>query len=472
MKRFATAAMLVLLGGSVLFPLESANEPFSQPLPIPSILKDENPETPELELSLTAMKGEKVFFNNGNTPTMGYNGNYLGPTIRAERGQKIMMRVQNQLEELTTVHWHGLHVPGEMDGGPHQGIEPGVVWEPYFTINQPAATLWYHPHPIGETGRQVYSGLAGLFIIDDEKSRQLSLPNKYGINDIPLIIQDRRFHEDGSLAYIQSMPDVMHGVVGNVMLVNGVVQPVLDIESSLIRFRILNGSNASLYRISFGDRSFYFIASDGGFVEEPVPMQTLVLSPGERGEILLDLSGNAVGDELFLEVEEYNGNRFDALKIRISSLSEENMAIPDTLSTVPKIPENQSVKTRIFNLQTMGGGRFLINGKEINMARIDETVRLGDTEIWEIYNRGMGMMNLPHSFHVHDIQFQILSRDGVVPPPREAGWKDTVLVWPGEYVRIIARFENYTGLYMYHCHILEHEDAGMMGQFSVVSAEE
>ena len=469
MKRIAMTCVLFLLAGYMLFSLEAATEPFSQPLPIPPILEDENPETPELEISLTAVAGERSFFKGAKTPTIGYNGVFLGPTIRAKREQTVIMRVENQLEEVTTVHWHGLHVPGEMDGGPHQTIEPGEVWQPIFKINQPAATLWYHPHAIGETGKQVYDGLAGLFIIDDEESRQLSLPNEYGITDIPLIIQDRRFYDDGSFAYVQSTPDIMHGVIGNVMLVNGVMQPILDTTSPLIRLRILNGSNASLYRISFGDMEFLFIASDGGFINEPTPMQTLVLSPGERGEILLDLSGFASGDELLLEVEEYSGNRFEAMKIRVLTPSTEKPPIPGILSTVPKIAESQADKTRKFNLQTMGMGRFLINGKKMNMDRIDETVRLGDTEIWEIYNQGMGMMNLPHSFHVHDVQFQILSRKGVAPEPHEAGWKDTVLVWPGERVRIIAKFEDYTGLYMYHCHILEHEDAGMMGQFQVVA---
>lgn len=432
-------------------------------------MEDEDPKTPELELYFTAMEGERIFFKNIVTPTIGYNGNFLGPTIRVKRGQKILMIIQNQLTEMTTVHWHGLHVPGEMDGGPHQMIEPGETWKPYFTINQPAATLWYHPHPLGKTGKQVYQGLAGMFIIDDEESERLALPGAYGIDDIPLIIQDRRFNNDGSFAYIQSMPDIMQGVIGNVMLVNGTIQPVLIVESTLLRLRILNGSNASLYQITFTEKDFLFIASDGGFIEEPASMQKLVLSPGERGEILLNPSSNKPGDELFLEVEEYNGGLFKALKIQVTTTLEDKPEIPERLTVISRIDETQVDNTRQFILQTMGMRRFLINGKPMNMSRIDETVELGATEIWEIQNRGMGMMNFPHSFHVHDVQFQTLSRNGRAPAPHEAGWKDTVLVWPNEKVRIIAKFEDYKGLYMYHCHILEHEDAGMMGQFQVVA---
>jgi FtsP/CotA-like multicopper oxidase with cupredoxin domain len=469
MKKILIETVVLIFVASIAVSLEMVHEPFSQPLPIPPILEDENPRTPELELSITAMNGEKTFFRNVVTPTIGYSGNFLGPTIRAKRGQKILMNINNQLKETTTVHWHGLHVPGEMDGGPHQMIEAGETWEPYFTINQPAATLWYHPHPLGKTGKQVYQGLAGLFIIDDEESERLPLPADYGIDDIPLIIQDRRFNQDGSFAYIQSMPDIMHGVIGNVMLVNGSIQPVLNTKNTLLRLRILNGSNASLYRITFTGKDFLFIASDGGFIEEPVSMQNLILSPGERGEILLDLSNNRPGDELYLEVEEYNGGLFKALKIQITSTVEDKPEIPGKLAVISRINENQADKTRQFILQSMGMRRLSINGKQMNMSRIDETVKLGATEIWEIQNRGMGMMSFPHSFHVHDVQFQILSRDGSAPAPHEAGWKDTVLVWPNEHVRIIAKFEDYTGLYMYHCHILEHEDAGMMGQFQVVA---
>ena len=334
--------MLSVLVTSALLSLEY--EPFRTVLPIPPILEDENPETPEMEITLTAGRGKRAFFRDVATPTLGYNGDYLGPTIRVEREQKVLVRLENQLDEVTTLHWHGLHVPGEMDGGPHQTIDPGEVWLPHFAINQPAATLWYHPHALGKTGKQVYSGMAGLFIIDDEESGKLGLPDKYGVTDIPLIIQDRRFDANGAFVYVRSMPDVMHGVIGNYILVNGVIKPFVETTSSIVRFRILNGSNASLYRISFDENTFMFIASDGGFIEKPIAMGNLVLSPGERAEVLLDLSAAASGEEILLRVEEYNGATFDAMKIRVISA--------ETNTSVPRIDEIDAV--RVWNMRIPG----------------------------------------------------------------------------------------------------------------------
>jgi FtsP/CotA-like multicopper oxidase with cupredoxin domain len=390
------------------------------------------------------------------------------------------------LEETTTVHWHGMEVPGSSDGGPHQAIPAGTVWEPRFTVDQPAATLWYHPHPVGNTARQVYLGLAGLIIIDDPFSDSLDLPKDYGRNDIPLVIQDRRFQTDGTLSYRLNMPDLMRGLIGETYLVNGAVKPRLFVEDTLVRFRLLNGSNSSIYRFSFSDDSpFNQIASDGGFLEEPVTMNTLILSPGERAEILVDLSDRRVGDSLFLITETFQGFRDEVLKIQIegkkAGAGPAATRIPNRLSSIPAIPESQSVRSRRFDLQTMGGGgmgmmeggrssgrRLTINGRKMDMGRIDFKVRAGSTEIWEIVNVPTGMMEIPHSFHVHGVQFQILDINGKRPPAGEGGWKDTVLVWPGDSVRIIIPFRQYPGIYMYHCHLLEHEDDGMMGQFEVV----
>ena len=463
LPRRAVLAAIVLIA---LLPAAA----LAEKLPIPPILSGERDTSGRTVLDLVAREGTRSFLPDTVTSTFGFNGDFLGPTIRLRRGEEVAIRVKNDLDEVTTVHWHGLHVPGEMDGGPHQTIEPGETWTPQFVINQEAATLWYHPHALGNTGQQVYRGLSGLFIIDDEHSRGLNIPQNYGVDDIPLVIQDRRFFSDGRFAYAQGQPDIMHGVIGNVMLVNGAVEPELDVQAGLVRFRILNGSDSSVYRLSLTDGTILRqIASDGGFLEAPIDLESIVLSPGERAEAIVDFSDFESGESLGLSVEIYGGGALQALRIRVGSeATNQSLEIPAVLNTIERIPESEATTTRRFVMQTMGpGGQLTINGKKMSMDRIDVRLPLGSTEIWEIQNQQMGMMNIPHSFHVHDVQFQVLSINGEDPPPELSGWKDTVLVWPGETMRFIARYEDYTGLFMYHCHLLVHEDAGMMGQFEV-----
>lgn len=279
-------------------------------------------------------------------------------------------------------------------------------------------------------------------------------------------------YEDGSLAYVRSMMDVMHGVIGNILLVNGVEMPVAEVPAGLVRLRVLNGANSTIYRIGFGDgRAFAQIATDGGFIERPVQLRELLLSPGERAEILVDFSGDGVGGQPSLMVDQLPGNRYEAMRFRVAQSPLPVLPVPEVLTTIDWLREEQAVRTRRFVMQTFSeNGPMAINGRHMDMGRIDEKVELGTTEIWEISNFSRGMMQMPHSMHLHDVQFQILDRNGRPPAPQERGRKDTVLIAPGESVRIIARFADYTGVYMYHCHLLEHEDRGMMGQFEVVDS--
>lgn len=451
--------------------------PFTLPLPIPPLLEKSGTSAGGTPLSLIVQKDQHEFFSSGPTETLGYNGSFLGPTIRVRNGENVRIQVENTIDQVTTVHWHGLHVPARWDGGPHQVIEPGEIWKPEFTINQQAATLWYHPHAMGLTGEHVYRGLAGMFIIEDEYSQSLALPRNYGVDDIPLVIQDRRFYEDRSFAYVRSMHDVMHGVLGNFLIVNGMSKPFAEVPRGIVRFRILNGSNASIYRIYLSDdQPFQVIASDGGFLEKPVGLQELVLSAGERAEILVDFGDASADDKLRLMVDQYNGNTYEAMELRVSSDKAEQRTLVTELREQPRLAESDADRTRNFAMETMsgrgmgmmGGNRLSINGKKMDMNRIDEKIPLGSTEIWELENRSASMMQLPHSMHLHDVQFNILDRNGQPPVPIEAGRKDTVLLWPNDKVRLIARFLDYTGVYMYHCHMLEHEDDGMMGQFEVI----
>ena len=439
---------------------------FRDTLFIPPILTAD-PATGRIDLEIS--EGKTEFIPGVYTDTLGYNGALLGPTIVTERGEELKFSIHNTLAEDTTVHWHGAHVPAKMDGGPFQVITAGDYWNPEFVVNQQAATLWYHPHLMGRTAEHVYRGLAGFLVIKDAVSESLAIPQEYGINDIPLVFQDRRFNSDGTFSYSPAMPDVMHGYFGNAMLVNGSIEPLLRVEESLVRFRILNGSNSTIMRYRFSDgMGFYQIASDGGFLEEPVPMDKLILSPGERAEILVDFTQAAPEDVPVLVADTSNGRQFAGVAFALDGMRASKYHIPERLVDIPDVNIADASVRRPFVMATGMGGRMTINGRQMSMQRVDEVVQLGAVEVWEVVNAGMGMMTTPHSFHVHDIQFRVFSINGQPPLPNQRGWKDTVLLWPGDEVRLLVSFEDYTGKYMYHCHLLEHEDQGMMGVFEVV----
>ena len=446
----------------------SNSEKIVRPLPIPPLLEDTNKSENISDFEITAKRGTKSFFKGSQSSTLGYNGNFLGPTIRVQKGERVNMRVNNALDESTTVHWHGLHVAGPGDGGPHQVIAPGKSWRPSFNIVQEAATLWYHPHPKGLTGRQVYKGLAGFFIIDDDRSLNLNLPKEYGKNDIPLVIQDRRFNANGQLEYETSFIYSRNGMFGDKVLVNGKINPTLGVGTAKIRLRVLNGSNTRIYNLSLSDRStFVQIASDGGFLNRPVKLRSLEISPGERAEIVIDFSKYSVGDSIRLK-----DPRFDIMQFIVNKRVQDKTTIPTRIGDVKKIPRSAAVRKRTFVLRSAGGGvakqDLTINGKLFDLKRIDETVGRGDTEIWEIRNPSSPGENLSlHPLHIHGIHFQILSRNGRAPAENERGWKDTLLLHKDETAKLIMRFEDFKGVYMYHCHMLEHEDAGMMAQFEI-----
>lgn len=460
----------------------------------------------ERRFELQLQQGETEFFPGVKTPTLGINGSFLGPTLRCSRNDLIRMQVNNQIGEPTTLHWHGLHVPARSDGGPHQTIEHGERWEPLIRIMQPAATLWYHSHMMHKTGEQVYRGLAGMLILDDDVSNGLALPSEYGVDDIPIIIQDRRFKKDGTLAYMTIYDDMVQGMQGDIKMVNGVVDPYFVPTTTKVRLRILNAANARKYMLAFSDhRPFQVIASDGGLLTAPVTMDMLMLASGERVEIIADFSdGQPVTLVNVPMVSNYQDSPgamsrimrtmgsegFDILRFFPAAELRASAPVPETLTTIKRRNADAAVNTRTFRLQMgtgsrgggdrgpttgyrngfgggHGGGDYFINGRQMAMDYINERVKLGDTEIWEVFNSSP----MPHPFHIHSGQFQILDRDGIAPPPHELGFKDTVLVKGRETVRVILSFTDFSDAehpYMYHCHMLEHEDRGMMGQFLVV----
>jgi bilirubin oxidase len=434
---------------------------------------------------LNIQSGFSQFFAKFRTPTLGINQNFLGVTLRANKGDTVHINVKNSINKTTTLHWHGMKLPAKADGGPHQPIKPNNVWKTKFDIIQEAATLWYHSHQIHKTGEQVYNGLAGLFIIDDEQSKKLNLPSTYGEDDFPVIIQDRKFNKNGTFAYLQSMPDRMMGQKGDVVLVNGVYKPVLKVKKTLIRLRLLNGSNSRIYHLSFSNNKvFTIIASDGGLLEQPIKNTRLVLAPAERVEILVEVfqgeipvlqhksPDNPRQMMMGMMSRMMGGDKSHFNIMQIVGQSKEKIAIPNKLVKHKKI--SQIDNKRNFNLQMkmgpqmMSGGNdtFSINDKTMDMNRIDEIVKAGSSEIWRIRNSSM----MAHPFHIHNVQFKIISRRGGVKG-HELGFKDVVLVHPNETVEVVMQFPQFSDKntpYMYHCHILEHEDRGMMGQFVVV----
>lgn len=426
-------------------------------LPIPQIL-----ESSDLNLY---MQHGTITLPSGTSKTMGFNGNFLGPTIRVSNGELVKFKIKNNLKENSTVHWHGLHVPAEFDGGPRQIIYSGKTWNPEFRIDQSAATLWYHPHLMGKTAEHLYNGLAGMFYIEDDYSKKLDIPKNYGINDIPIVLQDRRLSKSGEFIYNPEPHDLSQGYIGNIMLINGVVEPEITISKGTYRFRILNGSNSSIYTVSFSDnRKFTVIASDGGFLPKTVKENTLIMSPGERFEILVDFNSK---QEVFLITDIYRGDSFKSLSIKTTDKNGQFFDHPLILRYKPITFNSNTDIKRTFIMETKSMNNFTINGKRMNINRIDFSLKKNSTEIWTIKNIVRGMMYSPHSFHVHDVQFSILSINGEKPRPLYSGPKDTILLMPGEEIKIALRFEDYTGTYMYHCHFLEHEDNGMMGQFEI-----
>lgn len=436
-------------------------------------------------LSLTA--GQKEFVPGVISPTIGIDAPYLGPTLEMRRGERVRFHVENNLAEGATVHWHGFELPVTADGGPHQLIRPGDRWSPTFEVRQRASLYWYHSHLHRGAGPQVYAGLAAPIYVRDDEEDALDLPSDYGVDDIPLIVQDRVIDGSGRLIYPTGMHAQMMGVRGDRIYVNGTENSVFDAATGQLRLRILNGSNARFYDFSLeGDRPMQLIGSDGGLLDRSHPVRSVRLAPGERGQVVIDLSegrplrlvasspDNAMGmmgGGMMNRRNDGGGSDrdFRILDIRPARAAQP-ASLPNQLASIAAPDPSLAVRTRRFVLDMgMMGGGMSINGATMDMNVINERVPVGQWEIWEIANASM----MAHPFHIHNVQFRVIDRDGQTPPPLETGFKDTVIVNPREQVRVLLRFEEHSDPdtpYMYHCHILEHEDAGMMGQFVVVNS--
>lgn len=446
-----------MMGGAQSVILDESGKKMSV-LRLPELLEPDSESATEITYTVTAQAGKTAFLEGESTQTLGYNGSYLGPVLVVREGQAVHIKTENELSEATSFHWHGLKLPSHMDGGPHHPVGPNETMQVDFTVKQEAATLWFHPHALGTTAEQVYAGLAGLIFVEDDNSDQLDLPKDYGVNDFPLIVQDRTFDADNQFDYAGTYnPD---GTYGDTLLVNGTINPYVEVKNEQIRLRLVNGSNARNYTFGLENGAeFHQIASDGGFLEQPVALTAVTLTPGERAEIIVDLSEYAEGDTLKL----MDGNAA-VLSLKVTEETDIQTALPKILNEIPE----PTVEGAVIQRFTLSGMSFMvnINGSQFDMDRIDTEQRLNETVIWEVHNAQDMMGSMIHPFHIHGVQFQVLSRDGAEPPQNEQGWKDTVAVYPGETVRLAVTFSE-QGVFMYHCHILEHEDNGMMGQVSV-----
>ena len=495
---FTLSRRRFLAGGAAMFGASYVPNIWSKTtrtrLPIPPLV-DGSQSSQGSPIDLQIRSGTWYFQFGVETPTLGFSQDYLGPTIRTRQHSELNLRYQNTLTEDVAVHGHGLHVPGEVDGGPQLAIEPGADWQPGLSIVQPAATCWYHSHTHGKTGEQTYRGLAGLIIIDDEMADSLPLPRRYGVDDLPIVIQDRTFDEQGRLVY--SLHDADEdGWLGDTIVINGAVAPVAGVPAGKVRLRLLNGANARFYIVAFADnRMFHKIASDGGLLEAPVPLTAMEMSPGERCEIVIDMADGKPAGLLTLFEDEFDddedgilgslSNLFDRSERSLPSpsltlvvdnaLAANTAPVPEQLAAIVRPRPQEIVRTRDFML-TMGNGDgdsdgghaamdMAINGAAMDMNVINERVERGVWERWRIRS-DQGA----HPFHVHGCSFLIEQMEGAAASPDQRGWKDVVVVDDDDWSEIIVRFdhpatERYP--YMYHCHILEHEDRGMMGQFTV-----
>ena len=453
------------------------------------------------------------------SPFLLYQTEYVGkafqnPILRIESGARFTASLQNELAEPTIIHWHGLHTPAVMDGHPSTTIASGAHYNYDFTVRNRGGTYWYHTHAHELTAKQAYTGLASFFLVEDDDQRALAkaLDLRLGETDLPLVIQDKQFDTNGVLRYQPNGQESMMGWLGDVVLANLTPNAMHTVTRRMYRLRLLNGSNARIYRLAFvaGNKQLEFsvIGTDGGLIARPESVNEAFLAPGERLDVLFDAGQAQPGTDIFLKSLAFDamenegdmgsagsmtgmsnmgvsssklamGIAFNILKLSVVASERTPVKIPPVLSQIKPI-SGQNATSRNIDL-SLQGMRFLINGLSFQMDQIAFDVKRSSVEVWSIRNPTKGM---PHPMHMHGFSFQVLER---LSSPRQVsrlarfgrgrtvsdlGWKDTVLVWPGETVRIAIDFtHDFPGnqTYVFHCHNLEHEDAGMMINFRVLT---
>jgi len=437
-------------------------------LPIPALLTatDENGVS---VFALEAKTGTATIVSGKTTTTAGYNGTLLGPTMKVTDGEQVRFDITNTLGEETTVHWHGLHVAPSNDGGPQNTIADGETWSPQTTIKQgEACTLWYHPHGLGNTADQVALGLAGMLIVDDGSTENAALPTAYGADDIPLIMQSTGILTGGG--FVTTNAGFGLSTTTLKFMVNGFsatdATPTLITAYNRVRLRLLNASLSDTVTLARSDSaSFTQVASDGGLLPTPLSITSLRLTPGERAEIVIDLTAAAAVTLRSTVRSSTNGTRYTVSAVTISTTGTDTPAtLPTTLNTITAL-DATGATARTLTLAN-SGNTFTINGivgtslATMNASMLMTT--LDATEVWSIVNSST---TIYHNFHVHDVPFQVVSIGGAAPTGANLGWRDTIEIPPSTTVIIKMQFTDYTDseyMYMLHCHNVIHEDDGMM----------
>lgn len=437
------------------------------------------------EFNLTIKDTIKQIRTGNQTITGGINNNFWGPTLFINKGDTVHMNVRNKLNDSTTIHWHGMHLPAVMDGGPHQVIPPGALWQPFWEMKNQAGTYWYHPHLHEMTLEHLTKGIGGFMIVRDAEEAELALPRTYGVDDIPLMLTSRRYDANNQFVTVNT-------AYGDYLLTNGTPDAQISLPKQYVRLRILNAETERGYDLGFSDnRTFYIIGNDGGLLNAPVAVTRVKLMVGERIEILVNLSNDVIGSSIDLKA--YNSGQafgfpggepgtsgqfgsllnnidFTVLHINISN------TLPNAITALPSTLINNTYWTAADatvnrTVQVMGGqGQvpFYFDNGVFNISTINKTVNLNDVEKWTITNNNV----FGHTFHIHDVEFKLVARNGLATSvgTHESGWKDVIYLPRGENATFVAKFDDYADPihpFMYHCHFSNHEDDGMMGQFVV-----
>ncbi|GAA1774889.1 multicopper oxidase family protein [Actinomadura chokoriensis] len=442
----------------------TAPPPFSVPLSVPETAVPVRRTATTDYYDMTIRDGAAEILPGVSTPIMGYEGRFPGPTIRAEAGRRVVVRQTNAMTHETVVHLHGgLVAPGQ-DGHPADAIAPGADRRYVYGNRQPAATLWYHDHSHHMEAEMVFRGLAGFYLLGDRRERRLGLPS--GRYDVPLMLRDARFDEQGRLLF--EMDDFRYR---NTLLVNGRPQPYLRVAGRKYRLRLLNGSNERYFTLRLGEGdgdAMTVIASDGGLLPAPVTAASVTLSPAERVDVVVDFARYRPGTRVVLHnTDGTDDATTSVMRFDVGHRVPDFSRVPERLGRAHDLGEAVATRDIAMNLD-LSTGRFVIDGRTFDMDRVDMRIKRGETEIWRVHNRDV-QPSVPHNFHVHGTHFQVLDRNGRPVTGHEAGRKDTVAVPIGGDVRLKVRFDRYLGRYLYHCHLLDHSSMGMMAQAEVIA---
>jgi FtsP/CotA-like multicopper oxidase with cupredoxin domain len=457
----------------------SAATTASGTLTIPTQLTPTEDSSGTKVFKLEMQSGTAEILSGVSSTTAGFNQAFLGPVLKVTNGDTVQMDITNSLDDVSTVHWHGAHVPPTVDGGPQNTIEAGATYSPSFTINQNACTLWFHPHALGTTAEQIALGLVGMLIVDDDTDGAAALPNTYGTDQFPLIIQSLpvstagavQFTTAGETARTTSFPLLVNG--SNVG-VDGT--PTLEVDAGRVRFHLLNGSIADIITITRTDGgTFTQVATDAALLSAPLSITSLKLVGGERAEICLDITSSDSAITLQATVTAggaRGGSGTSSIVTLTSTATDAADALPSSLNTFTALDVSSPDATRTIALSN-SGNTMLINGVAGTTMSAMETAEImttvGNTEVWTITNA----TGLTHSFHLHDVPFQVQTINGSAPTGGYAEWKDTILISPNSTNVIAMQFTDYsddTYGYMLHCHNAVHEDEGMMAMLMVMSA--